>query len=497
MTEQRRDAAQQAGTLRDFLTILFKHRTKMEAVFLGIVSMVIIGLALSTPTYEARSSVLIKLGREYLYQPEVGRDRTPVISLNQQNHEETINSEIQILTDRDLAEKVITAIGMEKLYPDLAEKKFPKGVTAKEVAIIEFGKKLKVEGVKRSNVIDVSFQHNDPRLAARAVDLLLDYFKEKHLQVYSDPKPSFLEEQLADYRRKLKTSEDALQTFKQARAVYSLDEQRKLILEQRMKLDTAYKETENAISGLQEKLRSLRAQSRAMMEDGNAFASSEQGNIITDAKSKMLELRLKEQDLLVRYKEDSLPVKDVRKQIRMTTNFLAAQEKDVTSKVRTGNLVYQAAEKERIQTEADLSAQKARLASLGPQAARVNAELRELDHQEKDFQGLKREAAINEANYQVYVQKYEEARISDDMNRKKMANVSIIQAAAVPIKPVKPKKLADIALSIVLGAAAAVGAALFSEYLGRTFNTAQDVERRLGLPVLASIAGSPHEGQEA
>ena len=196
-----------------------------------------------------------------------------------------------------------------------------KGSHPKDVAIIQFGKKLSVEGVKKSNVINVSFQHKDPHLAAQVVNLLLDYFKEKHLQVYSDPKSSFLEEQLGEYRQKLKTSEDALQTFKQTQGVYSLDEQRNLMLRQRMELDTAYKGTQNNIQELQEKLRSLKAQARTIAEDGNTFAFSEQGNILTDAKSKLLDLQLKEQELLIKYKEDSPPVKDVRKEIQMTRTF--------------------------------------------------------------------------------------------------------------------------------------------------------------------------------
>ncbi len=490
MMDQRRDAGAQERTLRDFLTILFKHKAKILAVFFGIVVTVTVLSSVLPPTYEAKSSVLVKLGREYLYRPEVGTDKSQVISFDQQGQEETINSEIEILTNRDLAEKVIMTIGVEKLYPELAEKRYSDGVTPKEVAIIQFSKKLKVEGVKKSHVIDVSFQHKDPRLAARVVNLLVDYFKEKHLQVYSDPKSSFLEEQLAEYRQKLENSEDALQTFKQRQAVYSLDEQRRLMLEQRMKLDTAYKETQTNIRELREKLRSLKAQASAIMHGGNAFALSEQGNIITDAKSKLLDLQLKEQELLIRYKEDGPPVKDVREQIRMTRDFLAAQEKDVTSKIKTGNLVYQETEKECIHTEADLRAQEAKLASLAPQTARVNAELKDLDRQEKEFQDLKRETAINDASYQVYVQKYEEARISDDMNRKKMANVSIIQAATVPIRPVRPKKTRNIALSIVLGVVAATGAVFCSESLAHTFNTAQDVERQIDLPVLTSITES-------
>ncbi len=478
-----------AGTLRDFLSILFKHKTKILAVFLSIVVTVTAVTFIMSPTYQAKSSVLVKFGRENLYRPEVG-DKGAIISVGQPNQEEILNSEIEIITNRDLMDKVITTIGVEKLYPDLAGKTYKNGVTPKDVAIIQFGKKLSVEGVKKSNVITVSFQHKDPRMAAQVVNLLLDAFREKHLQVYSDPKSSFLEEQLADYRQKLQTSENTLQSFKQTQAVYALDDQRKLLLEQRMKLDTTSKETQNSVQELLERLVSLKAQTRAIAEDGNTFTYSEQGVAITNAKSKLLDLELKEHELLIKYKEDSPPVKDVRKEIQMTKEFLAAQEKDVASKVKTGNLVYQEAEKDRIRTEADLRAQQAKLASLGPQLAKVDAELKNLDRQEKQFQDLKRETATNERNYQTYQEKWEDARISDDMNKKKMANISIIQAATVPTEPIKPKKLLNIALSIVLGAVVALGAAFGSEYLGHTFNTAQDVERHLGLPVLTAVTGS-------
>ncbi len=504
MIDKRQDTGAQAGTLRDFLAVLFKHKTKVLAVFFSVVVTVTVGSFLLAPTFEAKSSILVKFGREYVYRPEVG-DKGPVISLGQSSQnqvEEILNSGIEIITNRDLADRVITAIGVGKLYPDLVEppswastvRMFfaPKGITVtpKDLAIIEFGKKLTVEGVKKSNVIDVSFQHKDPYLAARVVNLLVDYFKEKHLQVYSDPKSSFLEEQLAEYRRKLTTSEEVLQSFKQTQGVYSLDEQRNLMLRQRMELDTAYKGTQNNIQELQEKLRSLKAQSRTIAEDSNTFVFSEQGNILTDAKAKLLDLKLKEHELLIKYKEESPPVKDVRKEIRMAEDFLAAQEKDVTSKVRTGNLVYQETEKERIKAEADLRAQEAKLASLGPQIARVDSALKNLDRQEKQFQDLKRDTATNERDYLTYKDRWEEARISDDMNRKKMANISIIQAAAVPTKPVKPKKLLNLSLSIMLGAVSALGAAFSSEYLGRTFNTAQDVEQRLGLPVLTAVTAS-------
>jgi uncharacterized protein involved in exopolysaccharide biosynthesis len=120
--------------------------------------------------------------------------------------------------------------------------------------------------------------------------------------------------------------------------------------------------------------------------------------------------------------------------------------------------------------------------------AQLDGELQSLDRGEKELQSLKRESAIMEKNYQTYTEKSEEARISDDMNRSKMANVSVIQSAAVPVKPVKPKKLLNVALGIVLGAVSGLGFAFFSEYTSQVFSTPESVERRLGLSVLATIA---------
>ncbi len=45
-------------------------------------------------------------------------------------------------------------------------------MTPLEAAILEAGKKLAVEGVKKSNVIEVAFQHEDPQVAARFVNRL-------------------------------------------------------------------------------------------------------------------------------------------------------------------------------------------------------------------------------------------------------------------------------------------------------------------------------------
>ena len=117
----------------------------------------------------------------------------------------------------------------------------------------------------------------------------------------------------------------------------------------------------------------------------------------------------------------------------------------------------------------------------------VGKEIQVPDLKEKEPQNLKRELASNEKNYKTYLEKAEEARISDDLNRQKMANISVIQAASVPAKPIKPKKALNIALGIILGAVSGLGLAFFSEYTNQGLSTPEGAERHLGLPVLGTV----------
>jgi uncharacterized protein involved in exopolysaccharide biosynthesis len=478
MPQQQIDAS-----LRDFLTILFKHKSKIIVIFLVTVITVSVGSFLIPPTYEAKSSLLVKFGREYIYRPEVG-DKSPMISINQ---EETVNSEINILTSRDLIEKVITTLKIENIYPELVESP-PSKMTPLQAAILTFEKKLVAEGIKKSSVIEVSFQHKDPQIAANAVNMLVDFYKEKHLEVYSGPQSSFLEKQLTTYDQKLKQSENELQIFKQKNQVFSLEEQRSLLLKQRMELDTELKNTKNHIDELQQRLSSLRTQMKTISEDKDRYTQTERDRIIVEAKAKLLDLKLREQQLLEKYKESNRLVMNVRKEIALVSDFLRQQEEDTASKVKTGNVVYQEAEKEALKTEADLNSQFAKERPLSLQLIHVDREIQSMDLKENELVDLKREAAINDKNYRTYADKLEEARISDDMNLQKMANVSVIQAAAVPAKPVKPKKRLNIILGVVLGAVSGLGFAFFSEYSSQGLSTPESVEKRLGLPVLTTIS---------
>lgn len=66
-------------------------------------------------------------------------------------------------------------------------------------------------------------------------------------------------------------------------------------------------------------------------------------------------------------------------------------------------------------------------------------------------------------------------------------NVAVVDPAMIPIDPIKPRKLMNVAVALVLGGMAAVGLTFLLEYLDTSLKSPEDVTRHLGLPVLGVI----------
>jgi uncharacterized protein involved in exopolysaccharide biosynthesis len=469
-------------SVRDLLTVFFKYRVKILTIFSIVVAMVTVTTFFASPMYEAKSSLLVKFGREYMNQFQVGSSQ-PIISVNR---EEIINSEIEILKSPDLAKRVIENIKLSQMYPGLV-KNPPRDIQPMDAAIARFAKKLSIVDIKKSSVIQVSFEHNNPEIASKAVNLLVEYFREKHLQVFSSPQSNFLEGQVAAFRKKLLASEADMQAFKQKNQVYSLDEQRTLLLRQRTDLASETLSAQNTIDELQRRLGTLKARTKSLTSSNDMYTGTERDKIIVEAKSRLLALQINQQELLRKYKEENKLVIENGKQIQLVKDFLREQETDISKKVMTGNVVYQDTQRDVVRTEADLSAQRAKYATLRMQLGQLDSEIKALDLREKEMQNLKRELASNEKNFQVYDEKMEEARITDDMNKLNLANISIIQPATVPIKPIKPNKRLNILLGIVFGAISGIGYAFFSERNSQGLVSPEMAEKRLNLKVLATI----------
>jgi uncharacterized protein involved in exopolysaccharide biosynthesis len=464
------------SSLRDFLHVIFKRKNQILIFFAVTVCTVVVGTFVIRPVYEAKAQILVKMGRENLYIPP-NSTNSQIMNVNRDNQ---LNSEIELLKSRSLAEKVIKTIGPETIYKNMEYKD----------AVLKFLKSLSVEGIKKSDVIEASFKHKDPEKAALIVNTLANAYLDEHLLVHKNPQSyNFFEDQSQVLKTKLEQSEAALETFKKQNAVTAMDEQQKLLLKQIADLHAELNRTLSQEAETKNRILQIRQQLDKTPEnipqgkevDHNPY-------LISNLEARLVELQLKEKELLMKYTPQSRLVKNVKEEIQMVQEKLAQNEKKQYGKSRVGlNTTYQRIQEELFRNQAESKALAAKREIQHTQLTNYQSKLEQLNQMEVELNQLEQSVDVNRQNYRLYLAKFEESRISDAMDNKKMANVTVMEAALTPLKPVSPKVLLNIVLAIFLGGFGGLGLGFFSEYLDDSLEKPEDVEKTLQLPVLASI----------
>lgn len=66
-------------------------------------------------------------------------------------------------------------------------------------------------------------------------------------------------------------------------------------------------------------------------------------------------------------------------------------------------------------------------------------------------------------------------------------NIQIMDEAKIPEKPVKPRKLLNMAIAFFIGLMASLGLTFLLEYIDNTLKTEEDINKYLGLPIIGVI----------
>ena len=448
--------------VRDVLTILFKHKREIIVIFAFSTILSLIIPSQITPIYQAEASLMVKIGREHLYTSEVG-DQTPKMGFDLQA---LIAPEIEILMSRDLSLKVLEVLGIDNIYPHIMEDE-TLTISPLEAALMQFQRNLSVYKSGKSNVIKVTFEHPNPQVSARVVNVLSELWKEKHLAIFSNPQTVFLEEQVQMFRNKLEQSENLLQAFKQEHGISSIADQRTLLLEQRQNLDTRLKSNEDQVEGSGSKIHALKNQLKTIPQYipiSTVKEEKEQGQDPT--LRELLALRRKEQQFLGKYKEDSRMVTDIREEIARMEAYIKdqeAQQKDKqVSTVR--NPVFQELQLELLNTASELTSLKAKRGVVSGQIEELESQIARLNRLEKQFDELQREVQKGKENVKTYEDKLAMANVSSEMNERQIANVSVIQAASVPVHPIKPKKSLILYFGVAFGLFSGMAWAFIAEF---------------------------------
>src|SRR3984893_7288580 len=215
--------------------------------------------------------------------------------------------------------------------------------------------------------------------------------------------------------------------------------------------------------------------------------ASDNPQLMGQLKVTLLNLELKRTELLQKFEPTYRLVKELDTQLEQTRAAIQTAEKSqLREESSNRNPTYEWVDYELAKARSELAAEQARAQALTRTLRTYEEQASELDGKSATEQDLLRDKKAQEDNYLLYRRKQEEARISNALDRHRIVNVAVAEAAAVPALPSRSP-----ALILLAGLLAAIGvsvaALVASEYLNPSFRTSEDVEESLDVPVLASV----------
>ena len=226
------------ASFRDFLNIIFKRRLLFLLFFILTFATVTLATLMVKPVYEASARLLVETGNERVYVPATASGDL-VVNINR---EAEINSEVEILKSKSLVKEVVTVLGATSIYPELGKQ--ARGILATilpeikddksllEKAQLALQKKLRIRGIKKSNVIKVSFKHIDPQMATDVVNTLTNLYLVRRQDVHSlSQSRKFFLQQTEFLKQRLTKAQVKLEQLKRAHNVANFEEQQKILLQ--------------------------------------------------------------------------------------------------------------------------------------------------------------------------------------------------------------------------------------------------------------------------
>jgi uncharacterized protein involved in exopolysaccharide biosynthesis len=482
----RRHYAAPSPTARDWAQVLFRRRR----VFVCVAALVLAAAAIYGAVgarYEAQMKILVRRGRADA--PVSAGENAPLDLTRIAMTEEELNSEVELLRDGDVLREAVTqdaGSGRDWLH-FLRPAEGP--AQRVERAARRLGQKLRVEPVKKTNLIAIKYAADDPQRAARVLQAVADAYLKKHAVVH---RPSgevqFFEQLTRDARRDLEETEHKLQQFTSAHGVVAAAQERDLALQKLSEIDGSYRQTRIDMSETQQRVTELQKLLATLPERTTTQVRiADNPELMKALKSNLLDLQERRTQLLTKFEPTHRLVQEVDQQITQAEAAIAAEMKSpLRDETTDKDAHYEWAKSELERAQVQLKALQSRQAATGVQESAYRTMARTLGDDALTQDDLQNEEKAAQESYLLFVKKQEEARMSDALDQSGIVNVAIAEPPTVPALPAS-SAWTLLAIGLVAAGTAGTGAAFAADYADPAFRTPDDVLGYLHAPVLASL----------
>jgi uncharacterized protein involved in exopolysaccharide biosynthesis len=523
-----------AHTVRDIAAIAFRRRVIVLTSFLGVFLGAILMMVLQPNHYDASMKILVKRDRA---DPVVTSEAISTVPPSGEVTEEELNSEVALLKSRDLLEQIVlrcglqhapgrgvTAIFGEGLPPyapgrqaserafsheDLAHSvsgsaqvlstarigsnitSLPVRTPSQDVeiarAIRTLEKNLRTEVIKKTNLIQASYESSDRQLSAKVLSLLGTLYLEKHVAVHR-PRGAydFFQRETDKYRKELSAAEKRLMDFNREANVISAPLQKDAALQKLADFQVTLSQTNAAIAETQQRIRVLK-QTLASIPPRmvTQVRNGDDGMLISQLKANLVALEQKRIELLTKFQPEYRSVKEVDAQIADVRAALSENSK-IHEETTDQDPTHEWARGELAKSNADLAALNAREQATSEAIRSYQERALLFASKEVTQADLTRAIKSAEDNYLLSERKEEEARISDALDRGRILNVAIAEVPTVPALP-SNDRLQIMAFGFLLAVISCAALAFAAERADPTFRTSDELSSILNIPVLAAI----------
>jgi uncharacterized protein involved in exopolysaccharide biosynthesis len=499
-------------SLRELYFAIFRHQLLIICVAGGIaVVAAAAALFFMKQSYESSANLLVRTGRESLaIDPTAGVGD----QIRLRPREEEIRTEMEVIKSREVIDAVVTSLGMdfflkqeEKGEGSLASK-IMKWVsralgtggdqpapTARELQKFQDGlvdslrNQIEVEPVRSSSIFRVALQGPTPEFAQTFLQKLIAVYLDKHSSMYfTDSAYTFINEKTDRFRNELEQVENEITQFKNAASSMLIQEQR--FLDQFATLQQEVRTSESDLASAQAKVKVLQARLSAMPQaTGDQTSGDSLGMALDDITRRLSALRIREQELLSTYTDSSIPVQEVRRQIRevqgMLPRFVQRPGSGLSAAVSQQSR--EGLQMELISEESTVSSLQARLEVQRQKLAELKAQFQDVNENNQALVKMERRRAALEESYKKFSENLQQARIDQSLKLEKISNITIAQQPTYSLQPIKTKKMVVLLLGPIAGLFIALVLAFIMESFDHTIRKPDDIQDRLNIRCLVSL----------
>lgn len=321
---------------------------------------------------------------------------------------------------------------------------------------------------KETRLIDITYQHGDPDVAAKIANAVAEAFVRSNLEKKNATNTStseFLSKRVAELQVQIRADEEKLVSYAKNNQILSLDASQNTVVERLAGLNKQLLEAEN-----DRKMAEAEYNAAKLPGAARALAEASSKDINTSEQT-LADLRQKRAQLMVDATEEAPEVKEIDQQIAEVQKHLLETRTRNTSTLLT-NL--------ETRYRQSLSREEALRTSFNQQKGETLSQ----NEAAINYRILQQEIATNKGLLDSLLQRSKE---NDVVLAGRPNNISVVDYAIVQDSPVGPQRMRTVMLALVLALGLGVLLALLLEYLDDTVHSTDDVERFLRLPALAVI----------